>query len=74
MWSLNARWSGSTNILFEQDETLITLGVIDLSVYDTSIAGAPEPFVSFTAHRSFVRLLLLPIFEPILILKTLIIN
>jgi hypothetical protein len=44
------------DVLCIQDETLITLGVIDLNVYDTSIVGPPEPFVSFTAHRSFVRL------------------
>ena len=53
---INPRHPAVTDVPCIQDETLITLGVIDLNVYDTSVVGPPEPFVSFTAHRSFVRL------------------
>jgi autophagy-related protein 2 len=36
-----------------KDETVITLGVMDLSVDDTSRVGVPMSLVSLTAHRSF---------------------
>lgn len=41
-----------------QDETVISLGIMDLNIEDTSRSEAPVPFVSLTAHRSLVSFLL----------------
>lgn len=47
---------------------MITLGISDLSINDTSPAGASVPFVSLTARRSLVRH---PLSEHVSVLNTL---
>jgi|HubBroStandDraft_1064217.scaffolds.fasta_scaffold977846_1 multisubunit Na+/H+ antiporter MnhB subunit len=51
-------FSVTVNVFRGQEETVLTVGVMDLNIVDTSPGGAMLYLVSLTIPRSLVRLLL----------------